>query len=104
MRALCDAILLVAVRQTEGETNGVLTAHSHEARNLLRNKLATVVGTNVSRSTDLLYENLQSAASKIFRPKQVGEMATCVVVGHQHAVVEAVTRLHIERALQIGVH
>ena len=74
------------------------------AGSLLRKKFATVVGTNVSRPTNLLDENLQSLASKIFRFQQISEVTTGVVVRQQHAVVETVTGLHIERALQVGVH
>jgi hypothetical protein len=57
----------------------------------------------VGRPTNLLDENLQSLASKIFRFQQTSEVTTGVV-RQQHAVVETVTGLHIEGALQIGVH
>jgi hypothetical protein len=43
-------------------------------------------------------------AGKILRSQQVTEVTTCVVVRQQHAVVETVTRFHIERALQIRVY
>ena len=104
MSALGHTILLIAVRQTEGNADCALTTNGHKATVLLRNELAAIVGTDLCRAPDLLDENLERLPGTILRAEQVREVTTGVVVGQKKTVVVAVVGLHIKRTLKIRMH
>ena len=104
MSALGNTILLIAVRQTEGDADRVLTTHGQKTTVLLGNKLAAIVGPDLRRAPDLLDENLERLPGTILRAEEVSKMTTGVVVSQKKTVVVAVVGLHIKRTLKIRMH
>ena len=56
--ALSNTVLLVTVRLAEGDADCVLRNIRSKVTGLLRNELATIVGTDLRRAPDLLDEKL----------------------------------------------
>ena len=74
MSALGNTILLIAVRQTEGDADRVLTTHGQKTTVLLGNKLAAIVGPDLRRAPDLLNENLERLPGTILRAEEASKM------------------------------